>query len=272
MDGLRVRDWVELLVRFLHGRTAQEYQTAYMRAFETSENQLSSTHQTLDLDVLARAGDGEASLNRHLVERSVAYLSFDALQPLDGALSLLRLHLVDYLADDAGNRRPLPAASTVIRVHNSAVVAADLPWDVSLNLQTVRAAPAFHGRAAYDCVLVQMGEQDGAAREYAQLLLLFSARLPSASGDVGGWAPLAYVRWFKRLRGSKREHGALLEYGVVPLSSDRVDCAPITQEPGVRCSVVHLSAIKRRVHVMPAFQAGTADIVPNAFYVNPFAY
>jgi hypothetical protein len=280
--GLRVREVLEAQLLAQHPKDAQQYRTAYMRAAETSEPQLCSTYLALDLDVVAGgAAAGGGSLNPQRVQRSLEYRAHDQLEQLNGTLGLLPHRLREFLLGDVrglGYGREyqqalaheglpqLPPVSSVVRVHNSAVVAADVPWNAEhFELQTVRALPDFHTKPFYDCVEVRMV---GGALQYAQLLLLFGARLPDASGrlDVSRWQSLAYVRWFA----PAPRVPFLSRYGVLALRWDKVPYDHATQQAGVRCSVIPLSSIRRRVHVMPAFEAGTAAVVPDAFFVNPF--
>jgi hypothetical protein len=108
------------------------------------------------------------------------------------------------------------------------------------------------------------------ALEYAQLMLLFRARLPRPPlfDLAGDWQQLAYVRWFRR---ASTHNDKLARYGAVPLRWDMLPNGPANQQAGVRCGVIPLTSISQRVHVVPVFEAGTAT-PSGTYYVNPFMY
>lgn len=172
--------------------------------------------------------------------------------------------------------------SPVIRVHNSAVLAADLVWSTnSFDLQPVRAHPDCFGAPWFDCVAVRMlpGTRRGRGRgrggadaelQYAHLLLLFQAQLPLADyPSCTEWEGLAYVRWFKvePTRGD-----VLSQYKVL----ERDQALGLSWEESSTqlnsCGIIPLSSIVRRVHVVPAFESGKATAKSGRFHLNPFKY
>lgn len=158
-------------------KAASQYLTAYMAAAESSEHSLSREYSTADLQILAGgAAADNGFVNMHLVTRSVQLRAWDELEQLDGAISLLSHRMREFLlGDQVGygreyRRQPLPELhSTLIRVHNSAVLVADVPWGGEhFVLQTVRAAASFHGKPFFDCVAVRMREGAAPIVAYAQ--------------------------------------------------------------------------------------------------------
>lgn len=72
-----------------------------------------------------------------------------------------------------------------------------------------------------------------------------------------------YVRWFSTA--SARDK--LVSHGAVPLRWE----VP-RNSSGASCHVIPLTSISRRVHVVPAFETGTAKVARDTFYVNPFVH
>lgn len=152
-----------------------------------------------------------------------------------------------------------------ITQHNTAVLCAThnwLPQDVGV-LETVRAAASFHGRPAYDSVLVDM---EGMAPCYAQLRLIF---------EFNGLS-LALIRWYQeipahRVRGGDRlstRHAVdggrsctLLEWEGVRAPRNAAGGAASVQQPvqaaaePAHYQVVGLDAIMRRLYIVPDFAA-----------------
>ena len=152
-----------------------------------------------------------------------------------------------------------------IHVKHYAVLAAAVPWDEEHSrLQTVRAIGSFHGRPFFDNVAVQVhkGAQD--AVEYAQLLLLFTAKLVDAQGqeDI---MDLAYVRWYKA---STRGDDVLKKYGATPLAYERVSYDPASRENNTtRESIIPLSSILHKVYIIQDFKKGQGH-----FHLSPFKH
>lgn len=284
IEGLQLREVLARYAAAVAGadsqRPARHYLTAYMAAAESSQHKLSKDYQTVDLRVLTQGSAGSVGiLNQHLVQRSMQLRSWNSL--LDGAISLLQQRLREFtLGDQVGygqeyqrivRRQGLPDLHTyVIQVHNSAVLAADVPWnDQHFVLQTVHANASFHHKPFFDYVAVRMSDDDAApVLDYAQLLLLFQAQLPDHESCDVAWQPLAYVRWFNK---ESSRGDVLSSYGGVPLSWDMVARDPATRLTGHRCSIIHLKSIYKREYVAPEFKEGTSAL-SDRFYVNPFKY
>lgn len=282
VQGLQLRQMLDRLDGLTGSRQGRQYATAYMSAAASSSHQLSRTFDTVDLQIVQRGEAGNIGrLNRQLVTRSLDLWEADVRQ--GGALGLLAVRLQEYSLSDVGGlvgtayRQHIarfglpPLHSPIIRVHTSAVLAADPSWDVEdseseLLLQTVRATSAFHGAPWYDRVAVRIMESDAGADavEYAELVLLLQAQLrnPLVSTAMAEWTSLAYVKWFKR-QGARGD--MLARYGAVPLAWD------IQPDGQHRYGVIPLSSIVRREHIVPGFEDGTAEL-SGVFYVNPFKY
>lgn len=232
-----------------------------------------------DVQILAqgRAAAG-GILNQHLVARSLQLRASDEQQ--GSTLHLLAHRLREFvLGDQLGygreyrahvKRHGLPQLPAhVIRVHNSVVLVADVPWSTQhYVLQTARAHPSFHNKPFYDHVAVRMSEGASPVLEYAQLLLLFEAQLPSRATGELEWKSLAYVKWFNK---ESTRGDTLSAFGAQPLSWDMVAYDPAARERGHRCSIIHLSSIYKREYIATEFSEGTSE-PSNRFYVNPFKY
>jgi hypothetical protein len=277
------------LQREVGDESAKQYRTAYLLAAEDSEHKLCQTYRTYDVQILAGEAAG-ASLNPKQVQRSEQLRQRD--QQEDGVLGLLHQRLREYIlgdvmgvgyGDDYRRRVAqggLPALSSpVLRVHNSAVLAADMVWSSkSFDLQPVRAHPDCFGAPWFDCVAVRMLQGTSRSRgrggaeaelQYAQLLLLFRAQLPLENfPSCTEWEGLAYVRWFsvEPTRGN-----VLSQYKVLK----RDQALGLSWESSAQvnsCGIIPLSSIVRRVHIVPAFERGTAVVKSGSYHLNPFKY
>lgn len=290
-EGLQLYEALNTrLQRDVGSEAATQYRTAYVLAAEASEHKLSSTYSTYDLQVLAGEASGD-KLNPKQVQRSEQLRQQDLQQ--GGALSALYQRLREYIVGDVMDvgygedyqrfiaQQGLPALSSpVIRVHNSAVLAADVPWSAAnFELQPVRAHHNCFGAPWYDCVAVRMlsGESGSRGRrgadaelQYAQLLLLFQAQLPlEGYQNCTEWEGLAYVRWFKveSTRGDVLSRYKVLDRDqALGLSWEGTDA----QQRINSCGIIPLSSIVRRVHVVPAFEDGAAVAQPGLYHLNPY--
>jgi hypothetical protein len=104
--------------------------------------------------------------------------------------------------------------------------------------------------------------------------LLFEALLPVAdTTHCSDWEPLAYVRWFKT---EPARADVLSRYRVL----DRDPALGLSWEAEVAgargrinsYSIIPLSSIVQRVHVVPDFLSETGIVQPGSFHLNPFKY
>lgn len=249
---------------------ATQYATALLRAAETSAHTLSPTYEVVSLTVVANA-KVDRVLNEELEKRSIALRGWHPAMPLLG--HRLREFMLGRSVANAReyNRTQLPPLGhDRIRVHKSAVLAADMEWEPdSFVLQTVRANNSFYGKPFFDCVAVReaagSSNRQGTRVAHARLLLLFEAKLFQADGREQ-WEELAYVSWFKMLP-RKRASGPLVKYGAVPLEVETTYDPATGQQGSVRCGIVPLSALIRREYVVQDFKNGR-----NRFYVSHFKY
>jgi hypothetical protein len=128
VEGLQLLEVLDCYARLTERKAqSRRYLTAYIQVSNTSEHAMSADYETVCLDVLA---DGEgrwfASINRHLVDRSLQ------LRALDPDMPLLRHRLREFtLGEQVGfgrvyRRTNLPRLpNTTIRMHKSAVLAGD---------------------------------------------------------------------------------------------------------------------------------------------------
>jgi hypothetical protein len=278
MSGLQMRELLRKLAPLAGNGEAQHYMTAYMAAAASSSSQLCSTYVTVDLQILAEGeAAAEGRLNRSMVQRSMQLRAADQQQA--GLLAQLAVRLQEFYLGDVQNlgygreyqqvvaRDGLPSlCSSVIRVHNNAVLAAEAAWsEDSFILQAVRATDEFHGSPWYDCVSAHMHSSKGtsldADLEYAQLVLLFQAQVPNP--DAGcEWVSLAYVKWFAK---AARRGDVLSRYQAYPLAWDR------RADGAHKCSIIPLESIRSRMHIVPRFEPGMAT-ASDGFYLNPFKY
>lgn len=232
---MEVQAAIELFAQRLgsrKGESVRHYQTAMLQAHRTGAHVLCPSYTTVSLSIL-QGSQGAAQMlhiTTQLVNRSTELRAWDT------AMTLLPHRLREYmLGEQVGygqryRQSTLPNLSDdqdVIRVHYSAVLAADVPWERDeLMLQTVRAKSAFHGRPYVDAVQVKCtaaaaapGTSSGRiTSEFACLLLLLEARVPNQATSACEWQPLAYVRWFEHVR----EEDALTPFKAVPLKWDKV--------------------------------------------------
>lgn len=240
-----------------------------MRAAESSTHTLSSTYQVVSMSVLASPAVAQC-MNVPLAQRSIALREWDPAIPLLG--HRLREFMLGRVVANAReyNRTQLPALGhDRIRVHKSAVLAADMEWEPdSFVLQTVRANKSFYGKPFFDCVAVReaaASSRNGSRVAYAKLLLLFQAKLIQAGGQEE-WEQLAYVSWFKIVP-RKGASGPLVKHGAVAVELETTYDPATKQQGSARCGIVPLSAIIRREYVVQDFKNGG-----NRYYVSPFKY
>jgi hypothetical protein len=106
--------------------------------------------------------------------------------------------------------------------------------------------------------------------EYAQLLLLFEAWMPTnEDGSKCMWQPFAYVRWYDKQQNTR--YDPLAAHGAVPFAWDMGGKDPVTKQAAQRCSVIHLNSIARREYIAEEVDEG-ASSPSGRFYVNPFKY
>jgi hypothetical protein len=252
----------------------RRYATAYMKAADSSEHTLSSTSQTASLGFMAHPEAAAGCVNKQFAARSIAFAGWSL------AMAQLPHRLREFLLCEAvGNGRAYSRAnlpqlpSDRIRVHSSAVLAADCPWEPgALLLQTVRANNSFHGSAWFDFVAVRVAtsatgsSRQTTAEQYAQLQLLFEYRYRDHSTGEVAWRPLAYVQWFDNVPSdSSSRNDPLVKYGGVLLQARKV-YDPATRSHNQSYGIVHLSSIIRKEYVMKDYSK------EGRYHTNPFKH
>jgi hypothetical protein len=126
-----------------------------------------------------------------------------------------------------------------VHVRRTAVLSACVPWLSDENeLQTIRAAPMFHGRPYHDSVMYRTAES--AVKRYGTVRLIFMAR------DIATNANLELV--------------CIRAYAVAPRSQTDVlvkaGCVALTNTS--QYAVVPLTCLLQRIYVVPDFQRGVS--------------
>jgi len=159
-----------------------------------------------------------------------------------------------------------------IHIRNSAVATfrahSDICGIYGMRREHIRATSSWRGGPArYDCVLVNLDQDLEGARafEIARVYLFFSFRHQNKT------YPCALIQWYSYVGTQPDE-----DTGLWKVELD-------TEDDGNPClAVIHLEAIFRAVHLMPAYHTVTAEFINktitmhssldtfNLFYVNRF--